>query len=658
MSVITTVLVANRGEIARRIFATCRQMGLGTAAVYSDPDRDAPFVADADMGVALGGSSPGESYLRGDAVIEAALRLGADAIHPGYGFLAENAEFAKAVLDAGLTWVGPSPSAIKTMGSKLESKSLLAAAGVLTLPSVDLTDLSADAAADAAAEVGYPVLVKASAGGGGKGMRIVGTPADLADAIDGARRESSAAFGDDTVFLERYLKAPRHIEIQVLADTHGTTVSLFERECSIQRRHQKIIEEAPSPGIDEATRRRMGEAAVAAAETVGYVGVGTVEFLVEDGAFYFLEMNTRLQVEHPVTEMITGLDLVRLQLLVAMGEPLPAEAAKPSWSGHAVEARLYAEDPEAGFLPVTGTLDRVRFPSFDGVRVDSGIEDGSSVSVHYDPMLAKVIAWAPSRREATALLARSLHDAELHGSVTNRDLLVRVLRHPEFVAGEIDTNFLVRHDPSELGAPLAGVDDERRAAVAAALAGQSSNRKHANVLATIPSGWRNVLSGFQAVSFEGRHGPIDVGYRFRRDGELEVAGFGSARAIELTATRVGLELDGVLSWHTVERNGNVVYLTGTGGPVKLTELPRFPVTESAEEGGSLHAPMPGTILRVSVEAGDEVSEGQVLVVLEAMKMEHTLRAPHAGRVASIHTSSGEQVEANTVLVVVTTHDRC
>ncbi len=653
MPVINTVLVANRGEISRRIFATCRRMGLGTVAVYSEPDRDAPFVAEADTAVALGGFSPAESYLRGDAVIAAALRSGADAVHPGYGFLAENASFAQAVVEAGLTWVGPPVTAIETMGSKLASKRLMAEAGVRTLPSVDLTCLSEPAVAEAAERIGYPVLVKASAGGGGKGMRVVEGPGQLTEKVAGARREAAAAFGDDTVFLERFLQAPRHIEIQLLADTHGTTVSLFERECSIQRRHQKIIEEAPSAVIDEPMRLRMGEAAVAASEAVGYVGAGTVEFLFEDGDFYFLEMNTRLQVEHPVTEMITGLDLVRLQLLVAMGEPLPAEAAEPRWNGHAIEARLYAEDPEADFLPVTGTLDRVRFPRLAGLRVDSGVEDGSTISVHYDPLLAKVVAWAPSRREAAALLARGLADAELHGSVTNRDLLVRVLRHPEFVSGHIDTHFLTRHNPADLGAPLAGVETERRAAVAAALAAQAANRTRAGVLATIPSGWRNVPSTFQQVSFRGRHGIIDVGYRFGRDGKIEVSGFERCRTLELSPTRVGVELDGLLSWHTIDRHGDTVYVTGTGGPVKLVELPRFPTTESEEELGSLHAPMPGTVLRVEVKEGEDVSEGQVLVVMEAMKMEHTLRAPHDGTVASLHTAVGEQVEANTVLAVVT-----
>ena len=458
---IRKLLVANRGEIARRVFRTCREMGIATVAVFSDPDRDAPFVADADEAVALGGATPSESYLRIDALIDAARRTDADAVHPGYGFLAENADFARAVLDAGLVWVGPPPEAIETMGSKLRSKKLVAAAGVPVLDSIDLSGFDEEAIREAAERIGYPVLVKASAGGGGKGMRIVPDPEHLLDAVEGARRESAAAFGDDTVFVEHYLEAPRHIEIQVFADTQGTTVSLFERECSIQRRHQKIIEEAPSPVLTSELRAEMGKAAVTATEAVGYVGAGTVEFLYQNGDFWFLEMNTRLQVEHPVTEEITGLDLVRLQLLVAAGHPLPPEATAATMTGHAVEARLYAEDATKGFLPVTGILDRFRFDP--GVRVDTGVEDGSEISIHYDPMIAKVIAWAPTREEATARLASALQRAEIHGTVTNRELLVRILRHPEFVAGDIDTHFLERHDPALLARKRRSSRASRRA---------------------------------------------------------------------------------------------------------------------------------------------------------------------------------------------------
>src|SRR4051794_15149887 len=403
---IRSLLVANRGEIARRVFRTAREMGISTVAVYSDPDADARFVREADVAVRLPGASPGETYLRGDLVVEAALRAGADAVHPGYGFLSENAAFAQSVIDAGLTWVGPPPPAIEAMGSKLGAKEMMRAAGVPTLPWA--TDVSGGA------DVGFPLLVKASAGGGGRGMRIVRSAAELADAVEGAQREAGSAFGDATVFLERYVEAPRHVEIQVFADTHRNVVSLFERECSIQRRHQKIVEEAPSTAVDDALRQRMGDAAVAAARAVGYVGAGTVEFVLDaTGEFAFLEMNTRLQVEHPVTELVTGLDLVRLQILVAMGQPLPPEALAPTMTGHAIEVRLYAEDATHDFLPVTGTLRAFDIDSRQ-VRVDTGVETGSVVSPYYDPMLAKVIAHAPTRDEAAGRLAGALRRARIH----------------------------------------------------------------------------------------------------------------------------------------------------------------------------------------------------------------------------------------------------
>jgi propionyl-CoA carboxylase alpha chain len=651
---IRKLLVANRGEIARRIFATCREMGIATVSVYSEPDRHAPFVREADEGVALGGSAPAESYLRIEAVVEAALRTGADAVHPGYGFLAENPAFAQAVLDAGLVWVGPSPEAIAAMGSKLESKRLVEASGVPTLPSVDLTGLDDTGIREAAERVGYPVLVKASAGGGGKGMRIVRTPDGLLDDVRGAEREAVSAFGDGTVFLERYLDAPRHVEIQVFGDAHGNVVSLFERECSIQRRHQKIVEEAPSPAIDEALRARMGEAAVAAARAVDYVGAGTVEFLFQDGEFFFLEMNTRLQVEHPVTEEITGLDLVRLQLLAAEGDPLPAEALEPEAFGHAIEVRLYAEDPRNGFLPATGVLSRCRFPG-EGLRVDSGVEDGSEVSPHYDPMIAKVIAWAPTRHEAAARLAAGLRRAELHGVTTNRDLLVRILEHPEFLAGDTDTHFLERHDPALLGRPLPDDDRERVAAAAAALAAQAERRAAGDLLATIPSGWRNSPSQPQTVVFDGDAAEITVGYRFTRDGlsiEVDGEGLGAVRLFECTPDRVVIEVDGLLTRYRVRRDGAVHHVDGPAGYARFVEHERFPVPGIEEEPGSLLAPMPGKVVKVLVAEGDEVEEGRVLVVMEAMKMEHSLRAPHAGVVRSVRAAEGDQVDAEQVLVLV------
>ncbi|HEX6676926.1 MAG TPA: biotin carboxylase N-terminal domain-containing protein, partial [Actinomycetes bacterium] len=474
---IAKLLVANRGEIASRVLRTCRAMGVATVAVFSDPDADAPFVAEADEAVALGGATPAESYLRGEAIIEAAERTGADAVHPGYGFLAENADFARACRKHGLTFVGPPPEAIAAMGDKLEAKRLAAAVGVPVLPGLEVTDLDEAGLRAVAEEVGWPVLVKAALGGGGVGMRLVREPGELAEAVAAARRQAGAAFGGDAVFLERYVERPRHVEVQILGDLEGRVVQLFERECSIQRRHQKLVEECPSPVVDAELRERLAAAAVAVGQAIGYVGAGTVEFLLTpEGEFWFLEVNTRIQVEHPVTEAVTGLDLVRLQLLVADGEPLPAEARRPTITGHAIEARLYAEDPRRDFLPAAGRLHRFRVEPRPGLRIDAGVRDGSVVGVHYDPLLAKVVAHAPTRAEAAGLLAAALATARIHGLVTNRDLLVRVLRHAAFLAGETDTHFLERHGVSELGAPLAGAEAERVSAAAAALAAQAARR--------------------------------------------------------------------------------------------------------------------------------------------------------------------------------------
>ncbi|MGB8360891.1 MAG: biotin carboxylase N-terminal domain-containing protein [Acidimicrobiia bacterium] len=643
---ISKVLVANRAEIARRIFRTCRELGYKTVAVYSEADSGEPHVREADEAVQLHGSTASETYLNAEAILAAAKETGADAIHPGYGFLAENPDFAQAVVDAGLTWVGPPPEAIRIMGSKLESKRLMEQAGVPTLPSVELNGIST--IGSAAVSVGFPVLVKASAGGGGKGMRLVDRPDDLEEAVAAARREAASAFGDDTVFLEKYITAPRHIEIQVFGDSHGKVISLHERECSIQRRHQKIIEEAPSMALDHATRQAMDAAAVRAAEAVGYVGAGTVEFLFQDGVFFFLEMNTRLQVEHPVTEMVTGLDLVRLQFEIADGMGLPDKG--PRIDGHAVEARLYAEDPLNGYLPVTGVFHRFRFPVLEGLRVDSGVEDGSRVTVHYDPMIAKVIAHAPTRKGAINLLATSLRQAQIHGSTTNRALLVRILEHPEFAGTETDTHFLVRNDVAVLGRPLLEVTDERLAAVAAALADQAEERAAAGVLSTIPSGWRNSPSQLQRRSYQGSHGVHAISYS--ATGPFELEGAGVLEPAIVSPTKVELRLGDESREYEVARYGDLRYVDTRIGPARLTALPRFPVRDADEDGASLHAPMPGRVIRVDVSAGDHVAEGDTLVVLEAMKMEHTLRAPHVGTVVDVLCEAGDQVAADALMVVI------
>jgi propionyl-CoA carboxylase alpha chain len=652
--VIGKLLVANRGEIARRVFRTCRSMGIATVAVHSDPDADAPFVREADEAVPLGGAAPAESYLRIDALVDAARRTGADAVHPGYGFLSEDARFARAVLDAGLVFVGPPPPAIEAMGSKLAAKAMMVEAGVPVLATAEVRP-GDDGLPEAAERVGWPLLVKASAGGGGRGMRVVRRPEDLAEAVAGAAREAAAAFGDGTVFLEPWIEAPRHVEVQVMADRHGTVVSLFERECSIQRRHQKVVEEAPSPAVDPALRARLGDAAVAAARAVGYEGAGTVELLLmADGSFAFLEMNTRLQVEHPVTEGVTGLDLVRLQLLVAAGEPLPPEAVAPRLAGHAIEARLYAEDPSGGYLPATGTLTHFAVPLGEGVRVDAGVEDGSVVGPHYDPMLAKVIAVGPTRAEAAARLAAALAGARLHGVTTNRDLLVGVLRSEEFLAGATDTAFLERHPPAELEAARRTPAGERASAAAAALALAALARREAVALPTLPSGWRNNPSGLQEAAFSGREGRLDVAYRFGRDGvELTVGGEGvDARVWSAAPEAVDLELDGVRRRFDVSVVGGVAHVDSPLGSFSLGVLERLPVPVPEVAAGSLVAPMPGTVVRVAADLGASVSAGEVLVVLEAMKMEHAVASPGDGRVAEVRVAVGQVVDTGAVLAVV------
>ncbi len=648
---IRRVLVANRGEIARRVFRTCALLRIETVAVYSDSDAGSPHVREADQAVRLPGQTPAETYLDQKAIVEAAISSEADAVHPGYGFLSENADFARAVIAAGLTWIGPSPEAIAAMGSKVEAKRLMASAGVPGLPGAELSDLSNDQALVAAGEVGYPVLIKASAGGGGKGMRMVESAEGLVEAIEAARREASSSFGDATVFLEKYLTGPRHIEIQVFGDQHGNVVSLHERECSIQRRHQKIIEESPSPAVDPEIRRRMGEAAVAAAEAVGYVGAGTVEFLFKDGQFFFLEMNTRLQVEHPVTEMVTGLDLVELQIMVADGSPLPPLVLDPPLVGHAIEARIYAEDPANGFLPVTGPMHRFWFPATSPVRVDSGVETGSVVSVFFDPMLAKVVAHAPDRERAARELAAALRLAEIHGPTTNRDLLVRILESPTFLAGEANTDFIESSGVDLLNSPLVDPDEVPARAAAAAAASRAVRLRTSAMPATIPPGFRNVGSSRQKVGYMHGDNRVDVVYANNRDG-MELVEPHGVSVISAGPDGVELTSGGAPLHLAVARYGEVVYVDSPTGSVRLVEISRYPASETARSEGSLHAPMPGRIVRVEVEQGDAVSGGDALVVLEAMKMEHTLRAPHDGVVTEINYEVGDQVETNDILIVV------
>jgi acetyl/propionyl-CoA carboxylase alpha subunit len=647
---IAKILIANRGEIACRIARTCRELGIATVAVYSDADADAPFVHAADEAVRLPGLAPTETYLRQDLILEAAALTGADAVHPGYGFLAENAEFAAACSAAGVTFIGPSHEAIAAMGSKIESKRIMKAAGVPILEGVDVTAVDGATLTTTADDIGYPILVKASAGGGGKGMRIVTDPAGLAEAVAGAKREAAGAFGDETVFLERYLVGARHVEIQIIGDTHGTIVDLFERECSIQRRHQKIIEEAPSPVMTTDLREAMGRAAVEAGRAVGYVGAGTVEFMLVGDEFFFLEMNTRLQVEHPVTELITGLDLVRIQILVAEGRPLPRDVTDPEINGHAIEARLYAEDPANDFLPVTGTLHRFRVP--EHVRVDSGVGDGSEISVHYDPMIAKVVAHAPTREEAALTLAQALAEAEIYGPTTNRRLLVRILQSPEFLAGETDTHFIDRIDVVAMSAPLTA--DHRLHALAATLAGQKGRREGAAVLGTIPSGWRNAPSQLQRQEWDTPQGVVAVGYLFGRDGLIVQLDGQPVETVLHSATpdEVDMTAAGIRRRYRVARVARQMWVSSPLGHTALTQISRFPAPEVADAPGSLLSPMPGKVVQITRGEGDAVAAGDIVVVIEAMKMEHAVRSPGDGIVASIPVAVDQQVDADQVLAVV------
>ncbi|MEU8589086.1 biotin carboxylase N-terminal domain-containing protein [Streptomyces sp. NPDC048664] len=608
---ITSVLVANRGEIACRVFRTCHELGVRTVAVHSDADAGALHTRTADAAVRLEGAAPADTYLRADRIVKAALASGADAVHPGYGFLSENADFARAVIDAGLVWIGPPPEAIEAMASKTRAKKLM---GLEPLTSVTADDL--------------PVLVKAAAGGGGRGMRVVRRLEDLEAELTAARAEALGAFGDDEVFVEPYVEGGRHVEVQVLADTHGTVWVLGTRDCTLQRRHQKVIEEAPAPGLAPELTASLCAMAERAARAVDYVGAGTVEFLVADGTAHFLEMNTRLQVEHPVTEAVFGIDLVALQIRVAEGEALAAEPPRPH--GHAVEARLYAEDPAAGWAPQTGTLHRLAVP---GVRLDAGYADGDTVGVHYDPMLAKAIAHAPTRAEAVRRLAGALERATVHGPATNRHLLVRSLRHEEFTAARMDTGFYERHLTA-----LADPAPDPHAPLAAALADGHGRSRF--------GGWRNLASQDQVKRYLMAGEEHEVRYRHTREG-LVAPG---VQVVHVDADLVILERDGVRRRFEIARYGDQVHV----GATALTALPRFTEPSAAHAPGSLLAPMPGTVVRVAegLAVGSAVRAGEPLLWLEAMKMEHRITAPAAGTLTALHATPGRQVEPGTLLAVV------
>ncbi len=653
------ILIANRGEIACRIARTARKLGVRTVAVYSEADRNALHVATCDEARLIGAAHPRDSYLRGDRILEVAKQAGAQAIHPGYGFLSENAELARACIHAGVVFIGPPAEAIEAMGSKSAAKSLMEKAGVPLVPGYHGDRQAAELLRKEADRIGYPVLIKASAGGGGKGMRVVEKPQEFTDALAAARREAASSFADDRVLIEKYLLRPRHIEMQVFADTHGNCIHLFERDCSVQRRHQKILEEAPAPGMDEQRRRQMGKAAVAAAKAVGYVGAGTVEFIAaRDGEFFFMEMNTRLQVEHPVTEMITGLDLVEWQLRVAAGEALPLKQDELSIRGHAIEARIYAEDPARGFLPAAGRIEHLRQPpTGDHVRVDSGVQSGDEVGVHYDPMIAKLVAWDKDRASALRQLRTALGQYQIAGVMNNLQFLSSVTGHPDFANADkdpstLDTSLIERNRESLLREPapvpnavlaIAAMSEfvrkDREAAAMAALSADPHSPWH------LRHGWRLNEDNHHAIAL------VDAGSRrsliahFRGEGYVLEFADGSTMRAFATPSQDGaieVDLDGTRTRATVVRNhaGLAVFCAGTSYRL---EFEKPAVIDEEDPAGQLVSPLPGSVIDVLVASGDSVSKGQALMIIEAMKMEHTISAPKAGTVGRIYFAKGEQV---------------
>ena len=633
------LLIANRGEIACRIIKSAHEMGISCVAVYTNADSESPFVRQADEAVKLS-----DTYLNGKEIIEAAIQTGAQAIHPGYGFLSENAKFSRDVLKAGLIWVGPSSKVITSMGDKLKAKDIAEKAGVPTLPMT--TDPKK------ANTIGYPILIKAAAGGGGKGMRIVESKKDLKESLLGAQREAMTGFGDDRVFIERYVASSRHIEIQILGDTHGNVVHLGERECSIQRRHQKIIEESPSPRVNPEMREAMGDAAIKLAKKLKYESAGTVEFLVDDksGEFWFLEVNTRLQVEHPVTEEVTGKDLVYEQLRIARGEELGYDQEDISWEGSSIEARLYAEDPANEFLPATGTLIAYETDESIDARWDTGIEQGSVIGTDFDPMLAKVIAKGKNRTDAANKLALALQSLHIGGVTTNRDFLVASLRSKQFHKGQTTSDFIEKAKPQR-SVILKGQQLEQ-AVAAAALWIQGENRNNASLLKEAPSGWRNSRLPRQKISFEYSDKEINVTYKANRDGSFDINENTKANILKWTTTGIDLEVNNTRFFSKVTRKDDDLVVHGPWGDALLKILPRFTLPGSELQAGGLVAPMPGKVIDLKVKVGSKVKKGDTLVILEAMKMEHQVKAIEDGKVTQVLIKKDDQLENGALLMIV------
>ncbi|MEL6672136.1 MAG: biotin carboxylase N-terminal domain-containing protein [Bacteroidota bacterium] len=650
---ISTLLIANRGEIASRIIRTCKKMGIRTVAVFSEADRFAPYVGESDQAVYIGESAPAASYLNQEKILEVAKAQGAQAIHPGYGFLAENAAFAQACAEQGIIFVGPRPEAIQAMGSKSEAKALMQAHEVPVVPGYQGEDQSPERLKEEAEKIGYPVLLKAVAGGGGKGMRIVHAPDELVAAMEAARREAQNAFGSAELILEKYIASGRHIEFQIFGDQHGNTLHLLERECTIQRRYQKVIEESPSPVMSPELRERMGLAAVKAAEALAYDNAGTVEFIYDEQAdeFYFLEVNTRLQVEHPVTEEITGLDLVQLQLEVAQGMPLSLNQEDIQAKGYAIEARLYAEDPANDFLPVSGQVVRFDYAELEGLRMESAVQSGSHISVYYDPMIAKIVVWDAHRQGAHRKLHYVLENLVCQGTTTNQAFLADVVAHPAFQAGQYDTHFIDTHFPPEKRqASSAGL---QQAAIAALLADWQEREAKRGLLRSIPSGWRNNYTYPQQLSFQ--HGSEEITLEYRYCGAFFEIGLDGlthqVRLIDWTAPNLRMEIDGKQSAFQLTRQGNTFFVHHPqSGNLQLERKPRFPLKEKESGQGIYQAPMPSQVLKVLVEVGQEVGPGTGLMVLSSMKMENTVEATEAGRIEEIYVEAGANIEAGVQLL--------
>jgi 3-methylcrotonyl-CoA carboxylase alpha subunit len=663
--VFAKILIANRGEIACRVMRTAQRLGVRTVAVYSDADADAAHVAMADEAYPIGPAPAAKSYLNGAAIIAVAQRTGAQAVHPGYGFLSENADFAEACAAAGLVFIGPPPSAIRTMGSKIAAKALMESTGVPLVPGYHGDDQNPVVLARAAEATGFPVLIKASAGGGGKGMRVVRRAGDFDAALEAAKREAKAAFGDDRMLVESYLARPRHIEVQIFADMRGNTVHLFERDCSIQRRHQKVLEEAPAPGVSVRQRTRMGAAAVAAARACGYVGAGTVEFVCEGKNFYFMEMNTRLQVEHPVTELITGEDLVEWQLRVAGGEPLPFKQNKLAVSGHAIEVRIYAEDPSRDFLPATGRLAHLRLPEhMPHVRIDAGVLEGDEVSVHYDPMIAKLIVWDNDRAGAVTRLRAALGATEIVGPATNVGFLAALAGHPAFAAGEVETGFIERYREDLLPPPGPASDDVLALACLAVLLSRRQAAAKRALRSSEPhspwndaNGWRLNVETHSRLEFRDGERDVAVVVHYRADGYVLDLPGGQAEATGVYSESGALQavLDGRRVTAAVIGHADdiVVIVSGVSRRLRLAD-PLDAVADEPASGGRMTAPMPGKVVKVHVSPGQVVLRGAPLIVLEAMKMEHAIVAPSAGRVAAVHYAAGDVVEEGVELLTLET----